>query len=191
MEGGNYGKGDEWSRGDRGQDAEDRMQGTGCTMHDARWQVAGGRFLEGKRFIQVYWVAWPGAKWWNPKMAGYRNLEVYQLARELAVAIHLMTLRDLPKFELYEAGSQIRRSSKSIRSNLVEGFGRRRHKGDFLRFLYYAQASHDETLDHLESLWETGSLTHEENYRDLHQKAEILGRKLNRFIQSVEEKHRS
>ena len=124
-------------------------------------------------------------------MPGYRDLEIYQLARELAVEIHLMSLRDLPKFELYEAGSQIRRFSKSIRSNIVEGYGRRRHKGDFLRFLYYAQASHDETLDHLEALWETQSLQKEEIYRSLIGKTELLGRKLNRFIRSVEENHRS
>jgi len=40
----------------------------------------------------------------------------------------------LPRFELYETGSQIRRSSKSIRSNIVEGYGRRRYKFDYIRF---------------------------------------------------------
>lgn len=57
----------------------------------------------------------------------YKGLEVWQIARELSIEIHKMTL-SLPKFELYEEGSQIRRSSKSIRSNVVEGFGRRRYK---------------------------------------------------------------
>src|ERR1700720_4083624 len=38
-----------------------------------------------------------------------------------------MTMRDLPKFEIYEEGSRIRRSVKSIRSNIVEGYGRRRY----------------------------------------------------------------
>lgn len=33
----------------------------------------------------------------------YRDLDIYQLARELSVKIHRMTLRDLPRFELYEA----------------------------------------------------------------------------------------
>ena len=36
-----------------------------------------------------------------------------------------MTLDNLPKFEMYEEGSQIRRSSKAVASNIVEGFGRR------------------------------------------------------------------
>ena len=50
----------------------------------------------------------------------YKNLEIWELSRELSIDIHKMTLR-LPKFELYETGSQIRRSSKSVRSNIVEG----------------------------------------------------------------------
>ncbi len=50
----------------------------------------------------------------------YKKLQVWQLARELSIEIHKMSL-DLPRFELYETGSQIRRSSKSIRSNIVEG----------------------------------------------------------------------
>jgi four helix bundle protein len=94
-------------------------------------------------------------------MAGtqsYRNLEIFVLAKDLAVKTHRMTLEELPKFELYETGSQIRRSSKSVVANIVEGFGRRRYKKEFLQFLTYALASCDETKVHLEILCETGSL---------------------------------
>jgi hypothetical protein len=42
----------------------------------------------------------------------YRNLEIWKLAEELVVGIHEMTLTKLPKFEMYEEGSQIRKSSK-------------------------------------------------------------------------------
>ncbi|MBX3741028.1 MAG: four helix bundle protein [Akkermansiaceae bacterium] len=121
----------------------------------------------------------------------YRDLDIYQLARELSVKIHRMTLQDLPRFELYEEGSQIRRSVKSIRSNLVEGYGRRRYKADFIKFLVYAHASCDETLDHIECLHETGSLVSEDLYSELKADCELLGAKLNRFIQSVEKSHRS
>lgn len=68
----------------------------------------------------------------------YRKLEVWQLARELVIDIHRMSLTGLPKFEMYEEGSQIRRAIKSVKSNIVEGYGRRRYKQDFLRFLTYA-----------------------------------------------------
>ena len=43
----------------------------------------------------------------------YKKLEIWQIANELVIKIHKMTLNELPKFELYEEGSQIRRSSKS------------------------------------------------------------------------------
>ena len=75
------------------------------------------------------------------KPQSYKDLEVYSLAKELSVKIHKMTLEDLPKFEMYEEGSQIRRSSKSIVSNIIEGFGRRRYKNEFIQFLTYAIAS--------------------------------------------------
>lgn len=86
----------------------------------------------------------------------YKNLEVWKLARELVVEIHKMTLTELPKFEMFEGGSQIRRSIKSVKSTIVEGYGRRRYKQEFLRFLVYAIASNDETLDHLETFFKPG-----------------------------------
>lgn len=120
----------------------------------------------------------------------YRDLEIWKLAREAAVAVHRMTLRELPKFEMYEEGSQIRRSVKSIRSNIVEGYGRRRYKQEFIRFLVFAHASCDETIDHLEGLFETESLANETTYRDLQAQLDLLGRKLNVFIEGVEREHR-
>ena len=85
-------------------------------------------------------------------------MDVWKLSKELAVEIHKMTLIELPKFEMFEEGSQIRRSIKSVKSTIAEGYGRRRYKQEFLRFLCYAIASNDETIDHLETLFETGSL---------------------------------
>jgi len=121
----------------------------------------------------------------------YRDLEIWKLARETAIAVHRMTLDNLPKFEMYEEGSQIRRSAKSISANIVEGYGRRRYKQEFIRFLVFAHASCDETTEHLEMLFETGSLTNELVYRDLSARLDLLGRKLNVFIDSVERLHRT
>ncbi|HNW51516.1 MAG TPA: four helix bundle protein [Prolixibacteraceae bacterium] len=121
----------------------------------------------------------------------YKNLEIWKLSRENVIGIHKMTLTEIPKFELYEEGSQIRRSSKSVKTNIVEGYGRREYKQDFIRFLTFSLASNDETLDHLETLWETESLKNEELYNELHEKIDKLGRKLNLFIKGVEEHHQS
>ncbi len=39
---------------------------------------------------------------------GYEDTEIYVLAKQLAVEIYRMTLEELPRFEMYEEGSQIR-----------------------------------------------------------------------------------
>ncbi len=118
----------------------------------------------------------------------YKNLEVWKLAREAVIEIHLMSLA-LPKFEQFEEAQQIRRSSKTVRSCIVEGYGRRRYKADFIKFLIYSLSSNDETIDHLETLFETGSLKDEILYYSLHIKLEELGKKLNNFTQAVERTH--
>ena len=121
----------------------------------------------------------------------YKKLEIRQIARELVIDIHKMTLHKLPKFEMFEEGSQSHRSIKSVKSTIVEGYGRRRYKQEFIRFLNYAIATNDETINHLETLFETESLTDKELYETIYEKLEVLGKKLNRFIRSVEKSHAS
>jgi four helix bundle protein len=120
----------------------------------------------------------------------YMDLEVWQIARELSIEIHKMSL-SFPKFEMYEEGSQIRRSSKSIRSNIVEGYGRRRYKNKFIKFIIYAISSTDETIDHLETLFETESLKDKALFDNLLKKSNLLGKKLIKFQESVEKQHLS
>jgi four helix bundle protein len=118
----------------------------------------------------------------------YKNLEIWQLAKDVVIDIHQMSLL-LPKFEQFEEAQQIRRSSKTVKSGIVEGNGRRKYKADFIKFLVYAHSSNDETIDHLETLFETRSLRDNIHYEELHKKLDMLGRKLNHFIQSVEKFH--
>ena len=121
----------------------------------------------------------------------YKNLEIWELAKETAISIHKMTITILPKFEMYETGSQIRRSSKSTLTNIVEGYGRRKYKNDFIRFLYFAMASNIETISHLEILYETESLTDTVLFNEYQNKLNLLGKKINTFIKAVERSHKS
>ena len=116
----------------------------------------------------------------------YKNLEIWKLADELVVEIHEMSLTKLSKFEMYEEGSQIRRSSKSVKATIVEGYGRKRYKAEFVKYLVYSLGSNDETTDHLENLYRTKSLQDESVYNYLHGKLEILGKKINLFIKGVD-----
>jgi four helix bundle protein len=124
-------------------------------------------------------------------MSSYKDLDIWKMSRDLVIDIHKVTMVELPKFELYGVGSQIRRSMKSVKANIVEGYGRRRYKQDFIRLLVYSFSSLLETTDHLETLYETGSLTNEDLFNDLKSRLDILGRKLNLFIQSVERNHKT
>ena len=71
--------------------------------------------------------------------------ELLRSSFKLAIEIHRMTFT-LPKYEFYEVGSQIRKSSKGVVANIVEGYGRKNYKLDFLRFLHYSLSSNDETI---------------------------------------------
>jgi len=120
----------------------------------------------------------------------YKDLDIHRRAGKLAAEIHKMTL-SLPKFEMFEEGSQIRKSSKSIKSTIVEGFGRRRYKREFIKFLTYALSSCDETVDHLYTLYETKSLNDKESYKYFCEECDHLGRMISNFIKSVDSGHRT
>ena len=117
-------------------------------------------------------------------MKGYKDLEIYTLSYKLALRVHKMSLR-LPQYELYEEGSQTRRSSKGITSCIVEGYGRKKYKAELIRFLVYAHASCDETILHLNFIRDTHSEQAEEA-KELIEQYENLGGKINRFMQFVE-----
>ncbi|MCB0642805.1 MAG: four helix bundle protein [Phaeodactylibacter sp.] len=119
----------------------------------------------------------------------YKKLDIWKQARVLVVEIHHLSIRELPKFELYEVGSQIRRSMKSVKANIVEGYGRRQYKGEFLKFITYAIASTYETIDHLETLYETGSLSNQQKFETLHKKLTQLSWALYNFHKALQTKH--
>ncbi len=116
-------------------------------------------------------------------MKSYKELEIYQIAYRLAIEVH-KTAMQLPSYELYEQGSQVRRSSKSIKDNIAEGFGRRRYKDEFIRFLIFSQASCDECISQLNMISDIHF--QESPLTTLIDEYEQLGKKINKFIQYVE-----
>jgi four helix bundle protein len=114
----------------------------------------------------------------------YKDLEIYQISYDLAEKIHNLTLK-LPNYERYGEGRQIRKSSKGITSCIVEGYGRKKYKADFIKFLIYSHASCDETIVHLNFIRDTHKLDNKETNIFL-EKYDELGRKINKFIQYVE-----
>jgi four helix bundle protein len=121
-------------------------------------------------------------------MNSYKDLMIYKDALRLFLRIHPLSLH-LPKFETYELGSQVRRSADGVISNIVEGYGRKRYKQDFIRFLSYAHASNLETINHLEKVMLLYP-QYSTDLRGLMDEYTILGMKIFRFIQYVEKSWR-
>jgi len=122
------------------------------------------------------------------KLKSYKDLEIFQQSFKLALKAHKITLY-LPKYELFEEGSQLRRAAKSITANIVEGYGRRRYKSEFIRYLVFSNSSCDETIIHLHFIRDTHKNI-ELEIEQLITDYNILGGKINKYIQYVENQWR-
>ncbi|MBI2096828.1 MAG: four helix bundle protein [Candidatus Sungbacteria bacterium] len=114
------------------------------------------------------------------KIQTYKDLEVYQRAYRIALAIHLLTMK-FPAPDKTELGGQMRRASKSIAANIAEGFARRKFKKEYLRYLGMARASCDEMQVHLKFSIDLGYLS-EKDYQSYSEDYTILGKQLSALI---------
>ncbi len=84
----------------------------------------------------------------------YHKLDVFQKAYALSLEVHRASLT-FPGFEQVETGRQLRKSSRSITANIVEGMARQTSAKDIVKFLRDALGSCDETrlwLDYAKDL---------------------------------------
>ena len=72
------------------------------------------------------------------------DLLVYRQAYDLALHTSKLT-RTFPRQEQYELGRQIRRSSRSVAANIVEGWSKRSSSAEFKRHLVIASGEAAET----------------------------------------------
>jgi four helix bundle protein len=78
------------------------------------------------------------------RVQGFEDLDVFRRAYRASLEVHRASL-EFPRIEQWALADQIRRASKSICANLVEGFGRQAwSKAEFRRFLMMATGSADE-----------------------------------------------
>lgn len=115
---------------------------------------------------------------------GYKKLDIYKISFDLFIKTHRASF-SLPKYELYELGSQLRRASDSVVTNIVEGYGRNRYKADYIKFLVTAHASNNETICHLSKIIILYPDISQE-FELLQTEYDILGAKINKYIQYVE-----
>lgn len=113
----------------------------------------------------------------------YKDLRVYELAKEVDGRIFELTL-SFPRVELYSLTDQIRRSVHSIIANIAEGFGRRSYPQEYIRFLIFAQASCDESREHLQAAFKRQYCLLDE-FKVLDDKLDHIGRMLTLLIRKI------
>ena len=90
----------------------------------------------------------------------YRDLDVFQESYAAALDISKLAKR-FPPFENLELGRQIRKASRSIPANIVEGWAKRNSALEFKRFLQMAIGSCDEVKLWLEMSKDEGYIPDE------------------------------
>jgi len=90
----------------------------------------------------------------------FNDLQVYKRLFTLTLKVSELTMT-FPKHEMYELGSQLRRSSNSIPANLAEGFGNK-HTNIFTECISRSQGELRESLHHLDIACKKGYLKEKE-----------------------------
>ena len=112
----------------------------------------------------------------------YRDLEVWQLAMELAHLAYDCTNR-FPAIERYVLLPQVRRAALSVPGNIAEGRGRE-HTGDFLNFISTSRGSVQELETYLLFANQRHYLTDAEIQRPM-ELADHVSRKLWRLRETL------
>jgi four helix bundle protein len=115
---------------------------------------------------------------------GFRDLIVYQLSYRLSIEIFEMT-KSFPKEEKYSLVDQIRRSSRSVPSNISEAWSRRKYPKSFISKLIDADGEASET-----TVWLDFSRDHSyinmEKHEYFIEKYNEVGKMLNSMINQPE-----
>ena len=102
----------------------------------------------------------------------HHDLEIYQMAVELAMKVFDLS-KKLPVEERYSLTDQIRRSSRSVASNITEAWRKRRYPAAFISKLSDSETEAAETQTWLEFCFRCKYLSKEE-VGDIHKAYDIL-----------------
>ncbi len=116
-------------------------------------------------------------------MKSYKDLDVYKRSYNLAIQIHNLSLK-FPKETQFDLADQIRRSSRSIPSNIAEGYGRKKSNKDVINFIRTSLGSNDEVLFNLEFLKDIKLVSNKE-YQSLKDGYTICGKQLTQLLKHL------
>lgn len=117
--------------------------------------------------------------------ASFRDLIVYQKARDLSREIFRLTKR-FPKEETYSLTDQIRRSSRSVGAQIAEAWSKRRYEKHFVSKLTDSDGEQQETQHWIETALDCG-YTSQEEAKALLEKCSEIGRLLGGIIAKAEQ----
>jgi four helix bundle protein len=110
---------------------------------------------------------------------GYRDLECYIQARQLRIFVSEL-VKKFPQHEKFLLSSQIIDSSRSVTSNIAEGYGRYTYT-DTRHFFIIARGSITETMEHLSTAFDEKYIT-ENEWIIGEEKCELIFKLLNGYI---------
>ena len=117
-------------------------------------------------------------------MGSFRDLIVYKKAFSLAMDI-FQESKKFPPEEMYDLTGQIRRSSRSVCSNVAEGYRKRLYKNHFISKMSDADMENSET-----QVWSDFALASkyidEKTYQDWNARSEEIGKMLGSMIENPE-----
>ena len=114
------------------------------------------------------------------------KLEIYKLSLLLSNIVWKIYVK-LPNDLKYNIGNQVIRSIDSVGANIAEGYGRFHYK-DSIKFYYNARGSLWESKHWIYLLYKR-DLIDNEQYKEIMNCLEILGKKLNNFIKRIKDKN--
>jgi four helix bundle protein len=115
---------------------------------------------------------------------GFRELDVYDLGREQAKRIFLIS-KAFPKEEKFSLTDQIRRSSRAVNAMIAEAWARRRYQAAFINKIDEALGEAMETQAWLDHALDCGYLDRNQ-YRTLDDSWQKVGAMLYRMIQRAD-----
>lgn len=115
--------------------------------------------------------------------AGFTDLKVYQASYQFAMEIFKIT-KNFPKEEKYSLIDQIRRSSRSVCSNIAEGYRKKIYPKSYLSKLVDADGECSETIVWLNFAKDCSYLA-KTDYDDLLAKYKCIGAMLGKLIKSI------
>jgi len=111
----------------------------------------------------------------------YRDIEAYQRAKALVVPIHQLADR-LPAHERFGLCDRIRRASKSVVANIVEGYSHKDTPGKAKQLWRIAMGSANELIEHLETAVALGYAS-QDTCQSYIEQYTTVAKQLNKLIQ--------